>query len=840
MGYANVRQPFIEFDLVSHAYGDKVQSNPCRLPSPNNPNLLERFVVLTNIPDDPLYCPVLEVRVYDQRRTGKQLIAVSSIDLAPKLPWNGSDYIPPRQHNILSETIKTRKEIEAALAAAAKNRKKSSATEEDEGEDEEKPKVEVKIVDEGLGLFPPEPGAVEPGAKYLELPSIIDQQEYEEQRRKMLAEIAAEDAALPMETPGGMRAAIRKILKIPSAWSKTNFMEKRDWWIDSKKDGEGGALEGYLKTYAFENYPLFRGHVAFNKFAKRRDTVVECGVLKGVIRVCPKNPRNDEEYNKFSRTIRKVEKCIVRVYVIKAQNLQPLDWLGTSDPFLKVQLGTKEFSSRAVTWNLNPEFFAMYQFETTLPGPSLLRVQLWDKNIISSNQLMGETLVDLEDRWYHPKWTSLTPKPVEARTLLKKGSNTTQGLVYLWTDIFRVADSGLDSNKKIDISGPEKKTFEIRIVCWRSLGVPSGKGGMSDLYVRFSMAGGKPHSTDTHWRCKGGSGSWNWRVKFFFDLPIKNREEARLSIKMMERNIFTADQLIGQNTYDLYDYFLLAYTTDTTVKPMKLWTDAKQQYEDGEVPDEEEPAEEEEPEEAEAVAVEDGGEGDDDGGGGGDDDDDDDRAKLLKAPAVTATPLNKAGGSGGEKGDGDGEGGDEGEEGKKDDKKKAKPEESNMTKIGKQIMTMLGVGKYIDEDADWIQLSIHDREANRVRSRGEVAVGVYIVPKSEYESQAVGSGRGEPNQDPYLPPPTGRFSFSLDPMKILAELCPMWLRICLCCCCCCCCCVLFLILAMTQLSGRASIFSLSLSFLFTFYPHFLLTIFPSFFSPHPPTHSQAS
>ena len=188
-----------------------------------------------------------------------------------------------------------------------------------------------------------------------------------------------------METPGGMRAAIRKILKIPSAWSKTNFMEKRDWWIDSKKDGEGGALEGYLKTYAFENYPLFRGHVAFNKFGKRRDTVVECGVLKGVIRVCPKNPRNDEEYNKFSRTIRKVEKCIVRVYVIKAQNLQPLDWLGTSDPFLKVQLGTKEFSSRAVTWNLNPEFFETYQVNFIVAIPDLLDQWSFTRSLTITN-----------------------------------------------------------------------------------------------------------------------------------------------------------------------------------------------------------------------------------------------------------------------------------------------------------------------------------------------------------------------------------------------------------------------------------------------------------------------
>jgi len=430
---------------------------------------------------------------------------------------------------------------------------------------------------------------------------------------------------------------------------------------------------------------------------------------------------------------------------------------------------------------------------------------------------MGETIIDLEDRWYHPKWTALSPKPVEARTLLKKGSNTSQGLVYLWTDIFVVTDSGLEHNKKIDISGPEKKSFEVRIVCWRSLGVPDTQGGASDLFVRFALPGMSSKDTDTHWRCKGGGGSWNWRVKMMIELPIKNREEARLTVKMMERNIFTADTLIGQNTVNLYDWFLLAYTTDSTVLPFKLWNDAKKQYEDGDIPEEGGDGEGggggdggggagDDNGEAED-GVDEGEDGGDGGGGMGEDDDEGEGTALIKtgtksssALAVTATPV------GGE----DDEEGEDGEGNGKDKKKKGEEEESggNLAKIQKQILTLLGVGKYIPEDAEWIALSLHDREAARVKSKGEVAISIAIVPKTEYEAQPVGAGRSEPNQDPYLPPPTGRFSFSLDPMKILAELCPMWLRICLCCCCCCCCCILFLILAMTQLSGVMSLVDL--------------------------------
>lgn len=387
LGSASLRMPFLEFDVVSHAYGDRVQGSTCRLPAPTDPNYLDRFVVLTYLPDDPLYCPSLELRVYDQRRTGKQLVAVTNIDLFNKLPWNGSEYVPPRQHSIMSDTFKARKEIAEMHAKSAKSKKRggTGGGGGDDAGDEEPERLEVKVVDEGFGLFPPEPGAQEPGAKYLELPIIIDQQEYDEARNKMLAEIAAEDAALPMDTAGGMNAAIRKMLKIPSAWSKTNFMAKRDWWIDSKKENEGGALEAYLKTYAFENYPLFRGHIAFNKFGKRKDTTTECGILKAVIRVCPKNPRNDEEYNNFNRSIRKVEKCIVRVYVIKAANLQPLDWMGTSDPFLKVSLGTKEYKSKSMTWNLNPEFFETYQVNFIVAIPDLLDQWSFTRSLTITN-----------------------------------------------------------------------------------------------------------------------------------------------------------------------------------------------------------------------------------------------------------------------------------------------------------------------------------------------------------------------------------------------------------------------------------------------------------------------
>lgn len=39
-------------------------------------------------------------------------------------------------------------------------------------------------------------------------------------------------------------------------------------------------------------------------------------------------------------------------------------------------------------------------------------------------------------------------------------------------------------------------------------------------------------STDTHWRCSNGKGSWNWRLKIPLELPVKTRELGRLRIEV--------------------------------------------------------------------------------------------------------------------------------------------------------------------------------------------------------------------------------------------------------------------------------------------------------------------
>ena len=60
---------------------------------------------------------------------------------------------------------------------------------------------------------------------------------------------------------------------------------------------------------------------------------------------------------------------LVRVYVVKANDLHPMDINGKADPYLVLQLGPKRVSDKEnyVSKQLNPVFGKFFEFEATFP-----------------------------------------------------------------------------------------------------------------------------------------------------------------------------------------------------------------------------------------------------------------------------------------------------------------------------------------------------------------------------------------------------------------------------------------------------------------------------------------
>nr|XP_012151304.1 PREDICTED: otoferlin-like [Megachile rotundata] len=96
-------------------------------------------------------------------------------------------------------------------------------------------------------------------------------------------------------------------------------------------------------------------------------------------------------------------RLLVRLYVLKGINLQPNDPLsGKSDPYLCVKLGKTFINDKKnyVPNQLNPTFGRLFEIEATFPHDYLLTIQVWDYDVSSADDLIGETKIDLENRFY--------------------------------------------------------------------------------------------------------------------------------------------------------------------------------------------------------------------------------------------------------------------------------------------------------------------------------------------------------------------------------------------------------------------------------------------------------
>ncbi|XP_073975608.1 otoferlin-like isoform X1 [Rhodnius prolixus] len=93
---------------------------------------------------------------------------------------------------------------------------------------------------------------------------------------------------------------------------------------------------------------------------------------------------------------------LVRVYIVKATDLHPMDLNGKADPYVVLQLGNKRIADKEnyISKQLNPVFGKCFEIEATFPQDSMLTVQVLDWDLVGADDLIGETKIDLENRFY--------------------------------------------------------------------------------------------------------------------------------------------------------------------------------------------------------------------------------------------------------------------------------------------------------------------------------------------------------------------------------------------------------------------------------------------------------
>lgn len=65
---------------------------------------------------------------------------------------------------------------------------------------------------------------------------------------------------------------------------------------------------------------------------------------------------------------------------------------------------------------------------------------MMDYDPLLSDDIIGETSIDLERRYFDEKWINLPEYPIETRELRKAGSCNSTGSIRLWVEIFNPAE----------------------------------------------------------------------------------------------------------------------------------------------------------------------------------------------------------------------------------------------------------------------------------------------------------------------------------------------------------------------------------------------------------------
>ena len=242
-----------------------------------------------------------------------------------------------------------------------------------------------------------------------------------EERRGLLETLGARLAAAADvgEAPGEPQYALKDLdIDFPSQWAAADFVDGREWWLHQ----ESGELEKYLHTRPFETYT----------------STGPAAPEPGQVDAARGGPRQGRDSGPrrgppvfgaaVPLSVLRVGTYAVRVYVIRAANVEPQ---GRADgrPLRPHQARRRRPDGRRAEVHPEAGLLRVLRFSTRLPGPAQVQVQLRDRSRWRpAHAVLGESRLDLEDRWFDRKWQALDErsrrggvplKPIEVRRLTR-------------------------------------------------------------------------------------------------------------------------------------------------------------------------------------------------------------------------------------------------------------------------------------------------------------------------------------------------------------------------------------------------------------------------------------
>jgi len=321
--------------------------------------------------------------------------------------------------------------------------------------------------------------------------------------------------------------------------------------VEDQRSSIGSQLSqvGFMGTQKDEkSYGKFKGLIRIAE--KTRMTKYEEEIKKSQVSGEIGKMKNLNKYENLRKKLINKTSIIIRVYVLELNNLAKKDLLSESDPYIKILLNDKEIINERKNYQDNQKnckWYKYYDIAGEIPGSSTLKIEVWDWDEILADDLIGFTVIDLEDRYYNDDWQNMKYKPVEVRPLIHPDLNGAQGQVFLWLEMFESSEKATHLPWKID---PQPICeLQVRLIVWETEDMEMMDiEGTSDIYVIGYIEQKEMQKTDIHFRCQTGNASFNWRILLPLRIPV---QKPVLTLQVYDKDIFSSDDYMCGATMDL-------------------------------------------------------------------------------------------------------------------------------------------------------------------------------------------------------------------------------------------------------------------------------------------------
>ena len=116
--------------------------------------------------------------------------------------------------------------------------------------------------------------------------------------------------------------------------------------------------------------------------------------------------KDEASEERITRQLLTQTQAAIQLYVLECFDLASRDIGSASDPYMVIRYG-ETFKSDRDLYQLdeaNPKINRVYEFSGNFPGALPLSIEVWDYDDLFGDDLIGKTIIDLDDRFFSPDW----------------------------------------------------------------------------------------------------------------------------------------------------------------------------------------------------------------------------------------------------------------------------------------------------------------------------------------------------------------------------------------------------------------------------------------------------